>query len=137
MRILFALIVTLFLAVPPAQAQDSVFSDYDDYATFVDTHVMGRDFVPLILRLGGRDEYTDQELAENDKTLRNVWPLDFTHVTTFRREDLGGGVSQEGRMYWNGTSYAFFYALLHERSDGFVVISFHLNTSSKKVMERF
>ena len=138
MRFLLPLLFSLSAAVSAAHAQeDSVFKDYGDYAAFVDQHVMTRDFVPLILRLGGRDEYSTEELNDNNTKLRRVWPRDFDQVSVFRHEDLGGGISQEGRVYWTGTGYAYFYAMLHDRPDGFVVISFHLNSNSKKVMERF
>lgn len=138
MRYFAALIVSLCLLTGIAQAQqDSIFEDYGDYASYVDQHIMAREFAPLILRLGGRDEYSPEELQSTNTKLRRVWPINFEEVRVFRAEDLGGGLRQEGRIYWTGISYAYFYALLHEREDGFVVISFHLNSSSKKVLERF
>lgn len=120
-----------------AQQNDSVFEDYDAYAEFVDAQIMGRNFTPLILRLGGRDEYTPQELEANQRQMETIWRRDLTHVTVFNRRDLGGGVWQEARMYWSGQSYAYFYALLHERGDQVLVINFLLNSSSKPIMDRF
>lgn len=138
MRLIICFVFTLFWAVPNADAQtDSIFPDYETYAAFVDKHIMLRDFVPLIIQLGGRDEYTPEQLTANNENLRRVWSKDFDNATVFKREDLGGGISQEGRMYWTETGYAFFYALLHQRDDSLVVINFHLNSSSKKIMERF
>ena len=138
MRFIAPFIAAFLLLTPAAQAQeDSVFRDYADYAAFVDEKIKTRDFGGLILRLGGRDEYTPEALTQNHAKLREVWPSDFNDVTVFRREDLGGGVLQEGRMYWTGKQYAYFYGLLHEQGDALVVISFHLNTSSRKVLERF
>ena len=138
MRFLSVLILTTMLAALAAQAQDdSVFDSYDDYATFVDTQLMARNFRALILRLGGRDEYTSEQLASNDRNLKNAWPRDFTDTSVFRRVDLGGGLWQEGRVYWTGMQYAYFYALLHDREDDFVVLSFQLNSGSKKIMDRF
>lgn len=139
MRFIFCFVFTLFWAVPHADAQtDSVFPDYEAYAAFVDKQIMTRDFIPLILQLGGRDEYTPEQLASNNENLRRVWRKNFDSATVFKREDLGGGLSQEGRMYWTDTGgYAFFYALLHQRDDRLVVISFLLNSSSKTILERF
>lgn len=138
MRFFALLALTLMFAAPAARAQqDSVFESYSDYAAFVDRHIMTRDFIPLILRLGGRDEYTQEQLETTAAQLQRAWPVDFQSSSVFREENLGGGIRQEGRIYWTGTSYAYFYALLHYRTDGFVVISFHLNTNSSKVLERF
>ncbi|MBM1570354.1 hypothetical protein JQU68_19320, partial [Sulfitobacter mediterraneus] len=52
-------------------------------------------------------------------------------------QDLGGGVSQEARMYWTGKSYCYFYALLHQRENDLVVINFALNSNSTPIMDRF
>ena len=136
----FSLFFSLLLCLSaPARAQnvDSLFTDYDAYAAFVDKQVMARDFIPLIQQLGGRDEFTKEELAANQRQLVGVWPTNFENVTVFKRVDLGGGVLQEGRLYWTGTSYAFFYAMLHQRADDLVVITFLLNSSSKPIMDRF
>ncbi|MGC1495947.1 MAG: hypothetical protein WA790_09065 [Sulfitobacter sp.] len=120
-----------------AQISDGVFRDYADYQDFVDNRVMQRDFSTLILGLGGRDEFTKEELAGKQVQMENVWPYDFDNVTIFRQEDLGGNVSQEGRMYWTGKSYAFYYAILHQRENDLVVISFTINSSIKPIMARF
>lgn len=139
MRYLVLLVTLLFWVAPPLQAQtnDSEFRDYADYAAFVDRHIMTRKFTPLIQRLGGRDEYTPEELAGNQRQMEGVWPRNFENVTVFNEQDLGGGIRQEARAYWTGTSYAFFYAMYHQRDDKFVVIVFLLNSSSKPIMQRF
>lgn len=138
MRFFIALGFALFTCANVAQAQqDSLFKSYSDYAAFVDQNIMQRNFIPLILRLGGRDEFTSQQLEANNASLRQVWPQNFNHSGVFRREELGGGVSQEGRIYWNGVSYAYFYALLHQREDSIVVLTFNLNSSSKEILGRF
>jgi len=120
-----------------AQNQDGVFRDYAAYSEFVDQKVMQRDFSALILGLGGRDEFTDEQLASTEQKMLNVWRRNFDEMTFFRQEDLGGGISQEGRMYWTGKSYAFYYAMLHQREDALVVISFLINSISKPIMDRF
>jgi hypothetical protein len=132
----FALLVAPIDAAR-AQMADSEFKNYADYASYVDRHIMGREFIPLIQKLGGRDEYTPEELAATQRNMLGIWPVDFENVTVFNRKDLGGGVWQEGRMYWTGNGYAFFYALIHQRLDKFVVVNFLLNSSSTPIMERF
>ncbi|MDF1728000.1 MAG: hypothetical protein P1U53_09635 [Sulfitobacter sp.] len=120
-----------------AQSQDGIFLDYEAYATYVDQSIMERDFGSMIQRLGGRDEYTKEELASTERQLLGVWPRDFSDKTVFNNLDLGGGISHEGRVYWTGTYYAYFYALLHDRGDEVVVLNFLLNSSSKPIMDRF
>lgn len=120
-----------------AQTADSEFADYAAYAAFVDDQIMNRDFIPLIQKLGGRDEYTKEELAATQQQMRNIWPYNFRDVSVFNRRDLGGDVWQEARLYWTGNSYAFFYALMHQRPDKLVIVNFLLNSSSKPIMDRF
>lgn len=135
----FALSLAGLVAGPAVHAQerDSVFVDYDAYADFVDSHIMTRDFIPLIQTLGGRDEYTIEQLQGIRNQLLGAWPNDFTGKSVFRQEDLGGGIRQEGRVYWTGEYYAYYYAVLHERDDELVVINFYLNTSITEIMARF
>lgn len=120
-----------------AQSQDGIFRDYAAYSEFVDQHVKQRNFISLILGLGGRDEFTDEQLDITQREMVNVWRSNFDEMTFFRQEDLGGGISQEGRMYWTGKSYAYYYALLHQREDELVVINFTINSLIKPIMERF
>lgn len=90
----------------------------------------------MILRLGGRDEYTKEEIAGLQRQFDGIWAADFRNGTVFNRQDLGG-VSQEARMYWTGKSYCYFYALLHQRENDLVVINFALNSNSTPIMDRF
>ena len=136
LRRLFA---CLFLMLPaPALAQESIFTDYDDYMRFVDSHIMGRDFVPLVLRLGGRDEYTDEQLNAVNVQLMNAMPSDFSNSAVLKRVKLGSGFSQEARIYWNDQlSYTYFYALLHDQPGGLVVLRFTLNTNADAIFSKF
>ena len=120
-----------------AQDQDSIFADYDSYARYVDRQIMDRSFTELVQRLGGRDEYTPEQLSANQRQMEAVWPFDFENMSVFKEVDLGHGLRQEGRLYWTGKSYAFFYALLHQRDEDLLVLTFLLNSSSKAVLERF
>jgi hypothetical protein len=127
----------LFAAVASAQEGDSEFASYEAYADFVDSQIKGRNFTLLIQQLGGRDEYTKEELAATQRQMEGIWQQEVQNVTVFNRANLGGGIWQEGRIYWTGQSYAYFYALLHQRADALVVINFLLNSSSKPIMDRF
>jgi hypothetical protein len=138
MRLFCTLLLALVVSTTMAHAQeDSIFPNYEAYDAYVDQKIKSRDFTPLILRLGGRDEMTKEQLAGTTNQLLQVWPADFQHGIVFRSEDLGNGISQEGRMYWTGLQYAYYYAILHQRENDFVVLSFRLNTSIDKIMGRF
>ncbi|KAJ01634.1 hypothetical protein [Sulfitobacter mediterraneus] len=139
MRATLYSIVLFTLAALPLRAQetDSVFPGYAAYAHFVDQHISTRDFTEVILRLGGRDEYTKEEIASLQRQFDGIWSVNFQNGTVFNRQDLGGGVSQEARMYWTGKSYCYFYALLHQRENDLVVINFALNSNSTPIMDRF
>ena len=136
MRFLVPLLLMLAGAAH-AQTRDSVFEDYTAYEDFVDRRIMARDFIPLIQALGGRDEYTIEQLNQINGQLLGAFPVDFRNVTVFRKTDLGGGVRQEARMYWRDESYAFFYAILHERAGELVVLNFHLNSNIGNIMAQF
>ncbi|MFK7755166.1 MAG: hypothetical protein AB8B51_21790 [Sedimentitalea sp.] len=136
------LILAVFLMILPlgasAQVRDSVFTDYAEYDAFVDKSIMTRDFVALVLQLGGRDEYTPEQLAATKDQLGRAFPVDFTDATVFRRIDLGGGFSQEARAYWTANGrYAFYFAFLHQRDDGLIVMNFNLNSNPQAIMDNF
>ena len=95
--LLLAALISLPAAVS-AQQRDSVFASYEAYAAFVDRHIMQRDFIPLIQVLGGRDEYTPEQLRGVNTQLLHAFPRDFTDVAVFRETDLGNGFRQEARL---------------------------------------
>lgn len=134
-------VICLVLGPTLAKAQDnlpdSLFASYDAYAEFVDKMVSSRQFVPFIQKMGGRDEYTAEQLGEIEQKLTSIFPSNFTSRTVFREESLGGAIRQEGRAYWNGARYLFYYAVLHERGDALVVLNFSLNTKIEVIMNRF
>ncbi len=72
-----------------------------------------------------------------NRRLLDVFPKDFEHTTVFKRVDLGGNIKQEARAFWVGENYVFFYAILHQREDGLVVINFNLNSNVEKIMSKF
>ncbi|MCC1492674.1 hypothetical protein [Cognatishimia sp. F0-27] len=132
-------VAVLFALPKAAAAQDraNIFQDYASYSAYVDRTIRSRDFSGLIVQLGGADEYTSEQIAQINQQFLNLYPRDFTNQTVFRQEDLGGGISQEGRMYWIGENYVYYYAILHERGDAFVVINFSLNSNITSIMSRF
>ncbi len=135
--IFLAVLAASIATAARAQQRDGVFADYGAYAAFVDQRIMSRDFIPLIKSLGGRDEYTEEQLTAVNAQLLNAFPVDFENVTVFRRQDLGNGVSQEARLYWTGENYAFYYAILHQREGELVVLNFKLNSSVEPIMKSF
>jgi len=137
MRILWIALIVMLPTAVMAQQRDSVFANYQAYSDFVDKKVMQRDFIPLIQVLGGRDEYTKEQLANVNERMLSAFPLDFENTSVFNQKDLGGGMLQEGRVYWTGEQYAYFYAMLHIRDNDVVVINFNLNSSIDTIMAKF
>lgn len=132
--------LTLALFIPFAGAvfADEHFTSYQAYEDYVDGKLKNRDFIPLIKRLGGSDEYTDQQLQNINRQFLSAAPYYLGNVDVAKRVELQNGYAQEMRVYWNErNNYLFFYAFLHDRPDGFVVLKFSLNTSSKPILAEF
>lgn len=129
------------LAAVPARAQDqerdSVFASDQAFHSFVDNHVGRRDFIPLIQKLGGRDEYTMEQLQGLQQQFTAIYPTDFSHRATVRTRQLENGFREEIITYWTDLAYIWFYAITHQREDGLVVINFALNSSYDAVAQRF
>ncbi|MEW2913596.1 hypothetical protein [Leisingera sp. JC11] len=130
-------LAAVLLAACPgfALAQDSIFKSYDAYERFVDTVIKERDFKQLITRLGGRDEYTPEQLQSAQQQLLAIYPRDFTGSGVAVRQELMNGFRKEVRVYWNEEvlNYCYYYAFLHDRGDSIVVLKFDLNTNSDVV----
>jgi hypothetical protein len=138
MRLLFIIFFAFTPLLANAQQKDSYFKDYQEYERFVDSRVMNRDFIELIQVLGGRDEYTIEQLEGINQRFLNLFPDDFTDRAVIRKTDLGEGFSQEMRVYWGEESgYNFFYAMLHTRPDGLAVLTFTLNSDVSAVLAEF
>ena len=134
----FAVATAMIVAPIAAFAQeDSIFTSYDDYATFVDDLVLKRDFIPLIQRRGGRDEYTIEQLNGIEAQFTSIYARAFDESAALKETELGAGFSSEIRSYWGPSGYLWFGALLHDRGDDLVVIHFRLNANSQPVFEQY
>ncbi len=132
--------IALVLVLLPfvAWAQDSRFDSHDAYVRFIDDKIMSRDFIPLITEMGGKDEYTPEQMNAANARLLTAMPFDFVDTALIKTVDLGNGFSQEMRAYWNNrSSYVFFYAFLHQKADELIVLKFNLNTNSEKIFDKF
>lgn len=88
--------------------------------------------------LGGRDKYTDVQLQGINQRFLSLFTANFANGAVVRKTDLGNGFSQEMRVFWGeNPSYNFFYALLHARDDGLVVLTFSLNSDVDNIMGKF
>ncbi|MDQ2092775.1 hypothetical protein [Rhodalgimonas zhirmunskyi] len=138
---LFALVLSLafLFASNPARAQeaDSIFKDYNAYAAYTDEMIATRQWTPFIQRMGGRDEYTPEQLSGISGRFNSIFRSNFTKRTVFMDQDLGGGMRREIRAYYGPAGYVFFYAIMHAREDSLIVLNFSLNTKVEAIMERF
>lgn len=132
------LIACLFFWPGVLAAQDSLFTSYEDYETYVNKHMMSRDFIPLILRMGGRDEHTQEQLAGFQRQFDGIYRRDFENTAFFKKVKLSEQFEQEARVFWvNPTTYIYYYALLHHRGTEVVVMEFLINSSPKPILDRF
>ncbi|MCF3594257.1 hypothetical protein LZG00_09620 [Rhodobacteraceae bacterium LMO-12] len=138
MKRIFLLIA--FVCLPHwamAEEADSLFANYAAYDAYVDKTITTREWSAFVKKMGGRDEYSAEELANIEKQFNALFPRNFTARTIFNEEDLGGNIRREARVFWGGGRYLFFYAIMHERSDALVVLNFTLNTKIEKIMAKF
>lgn len=134
----FFILTALLLPVLASAQQISFFPTFAAYEDYVDGQVMSRDYIPLVKRLGGGDEITDEQLGNLQRQFDFIYQEDFENVAILKTVTLENGFEQEARAYWTDlTGYLFYYALLHRREDGVVVIEFVLNSSVKAIMARF
>jgi len=134
----FWVLITAMLPGLVAAQQTSFFPSYDAYEEYVDGQIMSRDYIPLIMQLGGADEITPEQSENFQQQLDFLYKQDFQNRAIMKSVVLENGFEQEARVYWSGlTSYVYYYALLHRRQDGVVVMEFVLNTSPKAILERF
>ena len=139
MRVFIATLLFALGLAAPSSAQDSVFASYEAFEEFVDDGFKSRDFATLTKRLGGRDEYTPEQLTALTNQMRAVLPMDFTDGAVMKEVVLENGFRQEARTYWReGTlQYVYSYFLLQERGDALVVINFNFNTSVAPILASF
>jgi len=137
-RFCAALFAACLLMPLPLRAADSVFPDYAAYEAFVSEAIRTRQFGELIARLGGRDEYTALKLQDLETRMRGAFPTELTESTVFNRSDMGGGVGQEGRIFWSDRGgFFYYYALLLDRGDDLVVLYFAVNSAAMEIMSKF
>lgn len=135
-RILLAALACVVAVPLHAQEQDSVFNSYDELRSFIDTRLMGRDFVPVIQTLGGRDEYTTEQLAGINSQFLGIYPRALENAAVVMRDDGLNGFRREVITYWTGVSYLWFYLFLHETSDRIVVVNFSMNSNAEPILSK-
>jgi len=135
-RALALLIASIAASPVAAQQQDSVFASYAELREFVDTRMMARDFVPVIQTLGGRDEYTTEQLAGINAQFLGIYKSDLENKAMVMREAGENGFRQEVISYWTGVNYLWLYMFLHETGDGVVVVTFAMNSNAEAIISK-
>lgn len=111
-----------------AQEQDAIFADYNAMRSEMDRLIQKRNIQDLMLRFGGADEMTIQQLDNLDAQVDRLYPDDFQNVAVIRRVTLENGFSQELLAYWTGYSYLYAYVFYHDRGDEVISINFRFNS---------
>jgi hypothetical protein len=132
------LVVIWFLMNGAAIAADQSFANREDMMSFVDEHMLQREFGPLIRRLDGGGEYSDDDINKVATNLRHIYPQDFTSADRIRYREMDNGFYEEVLAFWRpGGKYIFLYIFSHEASDGVYVLTFGLNSRAEKVLSLF
>lgn len=140
MKRLFSLIAAGLIAVSlmlltfqPAAAQARTrlghFADAQEFWNFVDQTMRDRDFIRLIVRLGGPEDLGPSQLMDVAMQWRGTFPVDYANAAPVAARELQGGFSIQVRAYWSGDDYAYVRAVLHRRDDGVAVIGYQVTRS--------
>lgn len=125
------------LATPAmAHAEDSIFDSYEAMRRDMDALVSQRNIEDLMIRFGGADEMTIEQLRTLDAQVEQVYPQDFTNVAVMRRVSHGD-FHQELLAYWTGTAYIYTYVFYHVVDDHVVAINFRFNSDFSKLNALF
>ena len=142
MAYFYRIIVALSLVLAGAQAAvseqvDSIFDTPEALTEFLDENTFNRDFATLIATLGGRDEYTPEELASINEQFRAIYSSDFDARASVKSRKLEAGFKEEIVAYWYGLNYLWMYLMTHEVDDKTVVISFYINSSRQAIFDKY
>lgn len=136
--VIFSGILAVFLGLAQgAVAQDGVFRNYEELRSDLDQYMKSRDIKSVMLRFGGADEMTIQQLDNLQGRVRQIFPQDFTEAALVRRNEMENGWSQELISYRTGISYIFAYLVLHQLDDAIVSVNFQFNTDFNDLNAQF
>ncbi len=132
MRLLSLILTLVTLQMfQPAQAQTRLghFADAREFWGFVDQAMRDRDFIRLIVRLGGPEDLGPSQLMDVAMQWRGEFPVDYANSAPVAARDMQGGFSIQVHAYWSGDDYAYVRAVLHRRDDGVAVITYQVTRS--------
>lgn len=120
-----------------AQQPDAIFASYDAMRAEMDSLIMERRIEDLMIRFGGADEMTVEQLRSLDRQVEQLFPEDFDKAALLRRVQHNNGFAQEIIAYWTGTSYLYAYVFYHNTGRDTVSINFRFNTDFTKLNSLF
>jgi len=131
MRILVLILTLLIFQPMTARAQDRPghFADAQAFWSFVDQRMQDRDFIRLLVRLGGPEVLGPAQLMDVSVQWRARFPVDYPNTAPVAARQFDGGFSIQVHAYWSGDEYAYARAVLHRRADGMAVISYNVTRS--------
>jgi len=131
MRTLVLILTLLIFQPQAARAQDRPghFADTQAFWSFVDQRMQDRNFIQLLVRLGGPEVLGPAQLMDISVQWRTRFPVDYTDMAPVAERQLGGGFSIQVHAYWRGDDYAYVRATLHRRQDGVAVIGYTVTRS--------
>lgn len=127
----------LMLAAPASAQQDSIFDSYAAMRAEMDALISSRRIEDLMLRFGGADEMTVQQLRSLDAQVEQLYTQDFRHVEVIRSVAHQNGFHQELLAYWTGTAYLYAYVFYHQTEGKVVSINFRFDSNFAKLNALF
>lgn len=103
----------------------------------MDALIKAREVEDLMLRFGGADEMTVQQLQSLDAQVEQIYTRDFENVALLRGDSHENGFTQEIVAYWTGTAYLYAYVFYHVMDDATVAINFRFNSDFAKLNSLF
>lgn len=136
-RFYMAIFIAFFAMPALAQSGDGVFRNYEDLKQTMDQHIQAREIKAVMLKFGGADEMTVQQLDNLEARVRQIYPTNLENSATILIKTLDNGFRQELHAYWTGLDYMYTYLLIHDRDNAVVSINFQFNSDFHKMIANF
>ena len=134
---LFSVAIALSAAPALAQQNNGRFASYDALRDEMIRLMSARDIEALLVRFGGSDEMTPEQMGTLQSRIQELFPQDFKHADLVRQQILMNGWRKEMWVFYTGTRYLYVSVVVHEREDFTFSINFTFNSDFETVNKEF
>ena len=110
-----------------------VFDTLEEALQQVDEFMMNRDITQMFELLFNMPE---AQFRQYEAQLRAVRNSNHKHADTISQTETTADWTEIVRAYWIGSQYVFAGMIIHERSDGFVILDLTFNTSYAQLRQQ-